>query len=104
MKSRSIGADVVFAWPQAKVALMDSEMAAKIICDQQIAEATDKVAAIKDAKALIDYTQASVEAAARRGYVDDIIEPDATRKRLIAAFEMLATKVEERPVKKHFTF
>ena len=51
-----------------------------------------------------DLNAASVEAAARRGYVDDIIEPDATRKRLIAAFEMLATKVEERPVKKHFTF
>ena len=55
-------------------------------------------------KKKLDEAGASAEAAARRGYVDDIIEPDATRKRLIAAFEMLATKVEERPVKKHFTF
>ena len=104
MNSRSIGADIVFAWPQARIATMDSEMAAKIICESEIAEASDKVAAIKEAKKKLDEAGASAEAAARRGYVDDIIEPDATRKRLIAAFEMLATKVEERPVKKHYTF
>lgn len=104
MNSRSIGADVVFAWPKARVAMMDSEMAAKIICEDAINSADDKVAAIKEAKARIDEEQASALQAARRGYVDDIIEPDATRKRVIAAFEMLATKREERPVKKHFTF
>ena len=79
-------------------------MAAKIICEDAINSADDKVAAIKEAKARIDEEQASALQAARRGYVDDIIEPDATRKRVIAAFEMLATKREERPAKKHFTF
>ena len=45
--------------------------------------------------------QSSALAAAKRGYIDDIIEPDATRKCVIAAFDMLSTKNEERPYKKH---
>ena len=104
MNSRSIGADMVFAWPSSKIGMMESDMAAKIICEAEIAAADDKTAAIREAKAKIDAEQSSALAAARRGYVDDIIEPDATRKRVIAAFEMLAAKREERPVKKHFTF
>ena len=48
--------------------------------------------------------ESGAKAAARRGYVDDIIEPDATRKRVIAAFDMLATKSEDRPYKKHIAF
>jgi acetyl-CoA carboxylase carboxyltransferase component len=69
-----------------------------------INESDDKKAAIKDAAAKVTEAQAGAAAVAKRGYVDDIIEPDATRKRLIAAFDMLATKSEDRPYKKHMAF
>ena len=104
MNSRSIGADVVFAWPGAKVGAMDPKNAAEILFSDDIAGSDNKVAAIKDAEKKITESQANAAAVARRGYVDDIIEPDATRKRLIAAFDMLATKSEDRPFKKHITF
>lgn len=101
MNSKAIGADMVYAWPTAKIGTMEPEMAVKIMYEEEIAAADDKKAAIAEFKK--DYTklQSSALAAARRGYIDDIIEPDATRKRLIAAFDMLYTKREDRPYKKH---
>ncbi len=104
MNSKSLGADIVYAWPTAKIALMDPEYAAQIIYNDDIDGASNKVDAIKEAKNKITEAQGSAMAAARRGYVDDIIEPDATRKRVIAAFEMLATKREDRPAKKHMAY
>ena len=101
MNSKSIGADMVYAWPQAKVGTMDPEMAVKIMYDKEIAEAADKKAEIAKYKSSYVALQSDALAAAKRGYVDDIIEPDATRKRLVAAFDMLYTKNEERPYKKH---
>jgi len=101
MNSKSIGADMVYAWPNAKIGTMDPEMAVKIMYEKEIAAATDKVAAISDLKKNYTELQSSAIAAAKRGYIDDIIEPDATRKRLIAAFDMLFTKHEDRPYKKH---
>ncbi|MGN0396194.1 MAG: acyl-CoA carboxylase subunit beta [Coprococcus sp.] len=103
MNSKSIGADMVFAWPDAVIGTMDPEMAVKIMYEDEIAAASDKLAFIKDKKK--EYTEALSGAlsAARRGYIDDIIEPDATRKRVIAAFEMLLSKRESRPYKKHGT-
>lgn len=104
MNSKSIGADIVYAWPDAAIGTMDSEMAAKIIYSSDIESSADKKTAIADAAKKIRENQANVSTAARRGIVDDIIVPDATRKRVIAAFEMLATKREDRPVKKHIAF
>lgn len=103
MASKALGTDMVYAWPTAKIGMMDSEMAVKLMYEKEIAEAADKAAVIADLKKQYEDTQSSALAAARRGYVDDIIEPDATRKRVIAAFEMLQTKIEERPAKKHAT-
>ena len=103
MNSKAIGADMVYAWPTAKVGMMDAEMAVKIMYEKELAEAEDKKALMNDLKKQYVEIQSSAEAAAKRGYVDDIIEPDATRKRVIAAFEMLYNKREERPVKKHAT-
>ena len=60
-----------------------------------------QVAFIAEKKKAYTELQSSALAAAKRGYIDDIIEPDATRKRVIAAFDMLSTKNEERPYKKH---
>ena len=101
MNSKSLGADVVFAWPSAKIGMMESKMAARIMYPEDIAGADDKAAKEKEIAAKLDELQGSALAAAKRGYVDDIIEPDATRKRVIAAFEMLAAKQEEGPAKKH---
>ena len=83
--------------------MMDPEQAVRIMYAEEINSAEDKVALIAEKTAQYNELQSSVLSAARRGYVDDIIEPDATRKRLIAAFEMLFTKREDRPAKKHGT-
>ncbi len=101
MNSKAIGADMVYAWPSAKIGTMEPEMAVRIMYEKEIAEADDKKAVITDLKKRYTELQSSAAAAARRGYIDDIIEPDATRKRLIAAFDMLYTKKEDRPYKKH---
>ena len=97
MNSKSIGADITYAWPNATIGAMDSKLAAKIIADGKGADEIDKTAKEFDAK------QNSVEAAAARGYVDTIIDPADTRKYVIGALEMLYTKSEDRPDKKHGT-
>ena len=104
MNSKSLGADIVYAWPSATVGITDPSTAAEIMFADDINESDDKKAAIKDAATKVTEAQAGAAAVAKRGYVDDIIEPDATRKRLIAAFDMLATKSEDRPYKKHMAF
>ncbi|MDO4490778.1 MAG: carboxyl transferase domain-containing protein [Lachnospiraceae bacterium] len=97
MNSKSIGADLVYAWADAKVGMMDAKAAAKILY------AEESAAVIKEKTAEYDALQNSVEAAARRGYIDTIIEAQDTRKYLIGALEMLYTKREYRPDKKHGT-
>ncbi|MCM1047454.1 MAG: carboxyl transferase [Clostridiales bacterium] len=97
MNSKAIGADITMAWPDAEIGTMDASLAAKIICDGQGADAIDACA--KEYAAL----QNNVTSAAARGYVDQIIEPVDTRKYVIGAFEMLASKSEGRPEKKHGT-
>ena len=103
MNSKSIGADMVYAWPTAKIGTMDPEMAVKIMYDADIAASDDKTAKIAELKKEYTELQSSAMAAAKRGYIDDIIEPDATRKRVIAALDMLFTKEDVRPFKKHGT-
>lgn len=97
MNSKAIGADMTFAWKDASVGMMDSKLAAKIICDGQGSDAIDACAKEYDA------LQNNVVSAARRGYVDTIIDAADTRKYVIGAFEMLYTKCEDRPAKKHGT-
>ena len=97
MNSKAIGADITIAWPDAEIGTMDAKLAAKIICDGQGADAIEACA--KEYAAL----QLSADSAAKRGYVDQIVEPCDTRKYVIGAFEMLLTKREDRPVKKHGT-
>lgn len=97
MNSKAIGADMVYAWPNAEIGMMDSELAAKIMY------AGDDADTIKEKAAAYKELQSSPMAAARRGYVDTIIAPEDTRKYIIGAFEMLFTKREDRPAKKHGT-
>jgi acetyl-CoA carboxylase carboxyltransferase component len=94
MGSRALGADVVFAWPNASIGAMDAKQAAKIV-----AEGADQREAAKKFAEL----QNNVASAAARGYVDTVIEEADTRKYVIGAFEMLYTKKENRPLKKHGT-
>ena len=97
MNSKSTGADMVYAWPTAEIGMMDANLAAKIMYAGADADTLKEKAA--EYKAL----QSSPLSAARRGYVDTIINPADTRKYVIGAFEMLFTKREDRPAKKHGT-
>jgi len=103
MNSKSIGADLVYAWPGAAIGMMEAEAAVKIMYAEEIGKADDSVGLIREKAAEYQLLQSSAAAAARRGYVDDIIPACDTRKRAIAAFEMLFTKREDRPDKKHGT-
>ena len=97
MNSKSIGADLVYAWPTAEIGMMDAKLAAQIMYADADAETLNEKAA--EYKEL----QSSPNSAAARGYVDAIIEPADTRIYVIGAFEMLFTKREDRPAKKHGT-
>ena len=97
MNSKSIGADLVYAWPTAEIGMMDAKLAAQIMYADADAETLNEKAA--EYKEL----QSSPNSAAARGYVDAIIEPADTRKYVIGAFAMLFTKREARPAKKHGT-
>ncbi|MCF0133500.1 MAG: carboxyl transferase [Blautia sp.] len=98
MNSKSIGADMVYAWENAEIGMMDAKLAAGIMyAGADAATINEKAAQYKE-------LQSSVNAAASRGYVDTIISPADTRKYVIGAFEMLFTKREDRPAKKHGTF
>ncbi len=103
MGSKSLGTDVVYAWENALIGTMAPEEAAKIMYAKEIAAAEDAVAMIREKTAEYTALQSGAEAAARRGYIDDIIKAEETRQRVAAAFEMLFTKSEDRPSKKHGT-
>lgn len=96
MNSKAVGADITYVWKDASIGMMDAGMAAKIMYADKpelIAEKTAEYAAL----------QTSAVSAAKRGYVDAVIEPSLTRKYVIGAFDMLYTKKEDRPDKKHGT-
>lgn len=97
MNSKAVGADLTMAWPDAQIGAMDAKLAAKIMYEGQGAEVIDEKAAEYEKTIL------HVSHAARRGYVDQIIDAADTRKYVIGAFEMLFTKSEDGPAKKHGT-
>ncbi|MCB5229062.1 MAG: methylmalonyl-CoA carboxyltransferase [Candidatus Cloacimonetes bacterium] len=101
MSSRHLGADMVFAWPTAEIAVMGAQGAANIIFRKEIAAAEDPNA--KRAELIANYEQEfnNPYVAASRGYIDAVIRPSETRMRLIDALEILSTKSEALPPKKH---
>jgi len=101
MNSRSVGADAVFAWPTAQIAVMGAEGAVNIIHRRALADAEDP--GELRASLVDEYNEkfASPYVAAELGMVDEIIEPRETRPRLIQAMEMLRTKRRQMPPKKH---
>ncbi|XXM73820.1 acyl-CoA carboxylase subunit beta [Lysinibacillus sphaericus] len=101
LNSKSIGADLVFAWPNAEIAVMGPQGAANIIFAREIA-ASDNPEELR-ARKIEEYREkfANPYVAASRGMVDDVIDPRETRIKLIQGLEMMRNKKEERPAKKH---
>lgn len=101
LNSKSIGADVVFAWPNAEIAVMGPNGAANIIFAREIANSEDPEAV--RAEKIEEYREkfANPYVAASMGMVDDVIDPRETRIKLIQALEMMRNKQETRPYKKH---
>lgn len=103
MNSKSVGADIVYAWTDASIGMMEPASAAKIMYAEEIQSSGNGAAVVQEKAAEYAVLQSSALAAAKRGYVDDIIDAAATRKRVIASFEMLYTKRVDLPLKKHGT-
>ena len=101
MCNKELGADIVLCWPTAMIAIMGAEGAANIVFKREIEKADDPAA--KRAEKIADY-EASFNnpyRAAELGYVDDVIEPSQSRQRIISAFDMLRSKRQSLPAKKH---
>ena len=101
MGSKHSGADINLAWPTGEIAVMGAEGAINIIFRKELAKAKDPEK--RRMELVADYRRkfANPYVAAEKGYIDDVIEPTETRPRLISALEMLVTKRESRPAKKH---
>jgi acetyl-CoA carboxylase carboxyltransferase component len=101
MNSKSIGADLAFAWPSAELAVMGPQGAVDIVYRRELAEAADPAA--RRAELVEEYTDryATPYVAAERGYVDAVISPADTRAILARSLEILSTKREELPRRKH---
>ncbi|MBC9811140.1 acyl-CoA carboxylase subunit beta [Crocinitomicaceae bacterium CZZ-1] len=101
MNSKSIGADLNFAWPTAEIAVMGAKGAAEIIFKREISEAANPEEKWKEKEAEYAELFANPYRAAERGIVDDVILPEETRAKVIAGFKMLENKAETLPYKKH---
>jgi propionyl-CoA carboxylase beta chain len=101
MSSKHIRTDVNFAWPSAEIAVMGSEGAVNILYKREIENAPDPVAA--RAKKTAEYREklANPYVAASRGYIDEVIAPRLTRRKLITALSTLETKRDKNPPRKH---
>lgn len=101
MNSKHIGADLNYAWPTAEIAVMGAKGAAEIIFKKEIHEAVDPEAMLKEREAEYVEKFANPYVAAARGYVDEVILPSQTRKKLLKGFAMLENKVVKMPKRKH---
>ena len=101
MNSKHIGADMNYAWPSAESAVMGAKGAAEIIFKNEIKDAANPEEKWKEKEAEYAEMFANPYNAAARGYVDEVIKPEQTREKLIAAFKMLENKVDTLPKKKH---
>ena len=101
MNSKSIGADLAYAWPTAELAVMGPQGAVEIVYRRELQNAADPVT--RRAELVQEYTEkySNPYAAAERGYIDDVIDPAETRIKLIAGLSMLQSKREELPRRKH---
>jgi propionyl-CoA carboxylase beta chain len=101
MNSKHIGADMNFAWPCAEIAVMGAKGASEIIFKKEIEAASDPGGKLLEKEREYADTFANPYRAAARGFIDEVIQPRETRRKLIKAFAMLEQKVENRPRRKH---
>ncbi len=101
MNSKHIGADMNFAWPTAEIAVMGAKGASEIIFRKEIQAAKDPQALLAQKEKEYQETFANPYRAAQRGFIDEVIHPATTRRKLIKAFAMLENKVDRLPQKKH---
>ena len=101
MNSKHIGADFNYAWPSAEIAVMGAKGASEIIFRREIASADDPAAKLAEKE--VEYAEkfANPYRAARRGFIDEVILPENTRRKLIKTFQMLEHKEVEGPPRKH---
>jgi propionyl-CoA carboxylase beta chain len=101
MNSKHIGADINFAWPTAEIAVMGAKGASEIIFKNEIAAAENPVLKLSEKEAAYAEKFANPFRAAQRGFIDEVILPKDTRRKLLKAFAMLETKEVDRPKRKH---
>ena len=101
MNSKSIGADLAYAWPTAELAVMGPQCAVEIVYRRELQQAANPAERRKELVAEYGAKYANPYAAAERGYIDDVIDPAETRSKLIAGLKMLQSKREELPRRKH---
>jgi len=101
MNSKHIGADMNFAWPTAEIAVMGAKGAAEIIFKNEIKSAENPEEKLKEKETEYAYKFADPYGAASRGFIDEVIYPKDTRRKLIKAFQMLEGKEVNLPKKKH---
>jgi acetyl-CoA carboxylase carboxyltransferase component len=101
MDSKSVGSDLSFAWPTAELAVMGPQGAVEVVYRRELQAAADPLA--RRAELIDEYTEryANPYIAAERGYIDDVIDPADTRIKLIAGLQLLESKREELPKRKH---
>ncbi|MFZ9041922.1 MAG: acyl-CoA carboxylase subunit beta, partial [Ilumatobacteraceae bacterium] len=101
MDSKSVGSDLSFAWPSAELAVMGPQGAVEIVYRRELQQAADPVA--RRAELVAEYTQkyANPYVAAERGFVDDVIDPAETRRKVVAGLRVLRSKREDLPQRKH---
>ncbi len=101
MNSKHIGADLNYAWPSAEIAVMGAKGASEIIFKREISEAEDPVVKAKEKENEYANNFSNPYKAAARGFIDEVIDPSVTRKKLIAGFKMLENKTGPKPRRKH---
>ena len=101
MNSKHIGADMNYAWPSAEIAVMGAKGASEILFKKEITEAVDPAAKLLEKEQEYAEKFANPYRAAARGFIDEVISPRETRRKLIKAFSMLENKVVVLPKKKH---
>ncbi len=101
MNSKSVGADLAFAWPSAELAVMGPQGAVEVVYRRELQQAADPVA--RRAELVAEYTEryANPYSAAERGFIDDVIEPSETRRKIVAGLRVLRSKHVDLPQRKH---
>ena len=101
MNSKHIGADFNYAWPTAEIAVMGAKGASEIIFRKEIAAADNPTTKLKEKEEEYAEKFANPYRAARRGFIDEVILPENTRRKLLKTFAMLENKEVDTPWKKH---